>query len=77
MGEIVASSRRKKIICIKPELVLQMLRENTSNLPQDTEYREACYDIETGCFKIKVAHPSFEEVPEGELIPILPLMLKV
>lgn len=72
---IEADSNRLKIICLPPALLLQMLTSPPScwmtaeGIPADVRVLDCGYSFERRAFYLVVQHPSFDPVPEGEIIP--------
>jgi hypothetical protein len=68
--------RRCRVLEVTPELVAHMgigsYRVVKNNLPSDAEVVGGYWDGSRRMFGVVVSHPSFDEVPRGDKLPIQP-----
>ena len=67
-------NRKLKRISILPEMFLNLMipgrwKWATDGIPSDTQYFGMTFDAPSGTWQIFITHDSFEEVPEGSIIP--------
>lgn len=79
MGRI---TRRWKIFCLAPEEVLHLVMArwnfpacfemvSPAGVPDDVEVVNVWFDQERRVFMFRLSHPSWDEVPDGEISPVI------
>jgi len=69
--------RRLKTIWVSPECIARMftldqgktIRVVKTSIPRDAEYIDSHYDMQRRGILMCFYHPSFEIVPEGQMVP--------
>lgn len=70
---------RRAILKVTPSLLAEIFRNNNelhvrvkSGIPSDAKFIGAQYNSERTCFDICYESIEFLDIPEGELLPVLP-----
>lgn len=82
MSKELTSHRRLKRIGISPELLVEALlrtgehpKYRIMGAPVNAAVIRCGYDFETDLLYALLRHDSFEEVPEGQIVPLLPVTI--
>jgi len=71
---------KRAVLKITPELLGEIFRNGKlhvkieSGIPKEAKFISAWYNYDKTCFNLCYESPQFEEVEEGESMPILPLV---
>lgn len=72
---------RVKLVCIDPvSLFHTFIRTNTffteQGIPEDAQLLNTGFDLSRRQIVMVISHPSFDEIPIGEVPPELPVVIK-
>ena len=70
--------RRLKILHVRESLIIECLQPSENRrvisfpkMPEGTKIQHVSFDYMRNAFMLFLHHPSFDPVPEGEIIPLI------